>query len=384
MGNSHRIAAGMFVFAGLALLACGSSSSDSSESIANEDAAGDSAVSDDDAAIGSSKDSGACTDSPANIVEMSALFTSDAGTAYKVDYLVNGEHRLGQLCVPSSAGPHPVIALNHGGFAGLTDELTTRPQCSWAMGNGWIGVEAQYRGQSDPGFGKSGGSIELCKGEVTDIRELLHIAKNRCDADPSRVLAMGGSHGGCNTLQMLVQQEPLRAALDVVGPTDMKALYEFHDSNRTTGDATEQAIHNGLADDFKLWIGGTPAEVPDEYTARSPLFFAAAFPTVPLLIIHGTADYFVPHKHSCLLRDALVSAGATFTNIHIENTSGMGNVITDQVPTCTTATYAPTWPTTFSGDHYLIILDGQGHGFVGAGAARAAEAGNKFLLEHVK
>ncbi len=127
-----------------------------------------------------------------------------------------------------------------------------------------------------------------------------------------------------------------------------------------------------------------PAEVPDEYTARSPLFFAAAFPTVPLMIIHGTADYFVPHKHSCLLRDALVSAGAAFTNIHIENTSGMGNVITDQVPTCTTATYAPTWPTTFSGDHYLIILDGQGHGFVGAGAARAAEAANSFLVEHVK
>lgn len=328
---------------------------------------------------GFSTDSGVCTNSPAGVTYTETA-TLTGGKAYKVSYQVGGQERLAQVCIPNGAGPHPILVVNHGGFEGLQNELTDRPYCNIALAKGYIAVEAQYRGETDNGFGTSSGSIEFCNGEATDIIELLKIARNRCDADPKRVSAIGFSHGGCNTLQIASRGVKLKALIDYFGPTHAATLYDYHNSNRNTGSDAEKTAHNQLADSIPIWAGGTPNSNPQAYVDRSPALRAQYFATIPSLIIHGTVDYVVPHSQSCLLHDNLVSAGATFTNIHINT---LFQPITDQVPGCANATYVSSIPSDWAGNHYFVIFDGQGHAFDTAHVAATLDPINKFLDAHM-
>lgn len=376
----------------LVALACGSSDNDSSTTAANDTdgstgTVDGAAFTDADATPtgdpsdpeGFATDSGVCNDSPAGVTYTEIAAVS-GGKAYKVSYQVEGKEQLAQVCIPSAAGPHPILVFNHGGFEGLQEELTNRVYCNLAVAKGYIAIEAQYRGQSDNGFGTSGGSIEFCKGEAIDIIELLKIARNRCDADPRRVAAIGLSHGGCNSLQMARRGVKLKALVDFAGPTDAASLFDYHNSNRTTGSDAEKKTHNDLADAMQLWTGGTPSSRPQEYADRSPALRAQDFASTPVLLVHGTVDTVVPHSQSCLVRDNLMNAGATFTNIHINT---LLQPVTDQVPGCATATYVSSVPSDWSGDHYFVAFDGQGHGFDGAHAAAILDPLNKFLDQHM-
>ncbi len=324
-------------------------------------------------------DAGACTNSPAGVT-ITETATVAQGKVYKVSYQVEGSERLAQMCVPSSAGPHPIFVVNHGGFVGLANELTDRVFCNVALTKGYIAIEAQYRGEEDVGFGKSGGNIEFCNGEATDIIELLKVTKRRCDADPKRVAALGISHGGCNTLQMVGRGVPLKAAIDIVGPTNASSLYDYHQSNRTTGNATEQKAHNELADAIPIWAGGTPTSNPQAYADRSPYLRAKYMTNTPMMIFHGTTDFVVPHSNSCQLHDALVSNGVNFVNFHL-NTFLLPT--TDQVSGCASTTYSTSVPASFTGDHYFAIFDGQGHAFDTAPGAVVLNAVNSFLDSHM-
>lgn len=322
---------------------------------------------------------GPCTDAPPD-VSLSLVATTNAGKVYKAAYKVAGSERLAQVCVPSSAGPHPIFVVNHGGFVGLQNELTDRTYCNIGLAKGYVTVEAQYRGESDTGFGASAGSIEFCNGEATDVIELLKIARRRCDVDPKRVAALGISHGGCVTLQLASRNVALRALVDIVGPTRAAPLYEYHAANRTTGSAAEQKAHNELADNIPLWVGGTPTTVPQAYDDRSPALRAKNFVKTPIMIVHGTADYVVPHAQSCELREALISAGASFVNLHVNTSLGL---VTDQVPSCAQAAYASGLPASYPGDHYFIVFDGQGHAIEGLAATATLNTVNLFLDAHI-
>lgn len=327
---------------------------------------------------GFATDSGVCNNSPAGVT-----FTETAslagGKAYKVSYQVGGQERLAQVCIPNGAGPHPILVVNHGGFEGLQNELTDRPYCNIALSKGYIAVEAQYRGETDNGFGTSSGNIEFCNGEATDVIELLKIARNRCDADPKRVAAIGFSHGGCNTLQIASRGVKLKALIDFFGPTHAASLYDYHNANRNTGNDTEKKAHNDLADSIPKWAGGTPSSNPQAYVDRSPALRAQYFATIPSLIIHGTVDFVVPHSQSCLLHDNLVNAGANFTNLHLNT---LLQPTADQVPGCTNATYVTSLPD-WGGDHYFVIFDGQGHAFDTIHVAATLDPINKFLDKHM-
>lgn len=323
--------------------------------------------------------SGPCTNAPPDVT-FTEVATTNFGKVYKVAYQVAGTERLAQVCVPSSAGPHPVFVVNHGGFAGLQNELTDRTYCNIGLSKGYVTVEAQYRGESDIGFGASAGSIEFCNGEATDVIELLKLARRRCDVDPRRVAAIGISHGGCVTLQLASRGVALKALVDIVGPTHAAPLYAYHAANRATGSAAEQKAHNELADNIPVWVGGTPAAVPQAYDDRSPALRAKSFTQTPIMIVHGTADYVVPHVQSCELREALISAGASFVNLHV-NTSL--SLVTDQVPSCAQATYASALPASYPGDHYFIVFDGQGHAIDGLAATATLNTVNLFLDAHL-
>lgn len=86
------------------------------------------------------------------------------------------------------------------------------------------------------------------------------------------------------------------ALIDIVGPTDMPALYQQAASDDVRG-LLSQLI-------------GDPVKDSALYNSSSPTHFVTAL-SCPTLILHGDADEIVPYQQAGLLRDRLQQAGVT-------------------------------------------------------------------------
>lgn len=125
-------------------------------------------------------------------------------------------------------GKRPVIVDIHGGPEGQS-----RP---WFQGNSnyllnELGVAIVYpnvRGSTGYGktFLKSDNGFRR-EDSYKDIAALLDWIKSRPDLDPNRVMVTGGSYGGHMTLAVATYYpERIRAALDVVGPSNLVTFLE--------------------------------------------------------------------------------------------------------------------------------------------------------------
>src|SRR5262245_45574824 len=179
---------------------------------------------------------------PAPLAWESVTRTTDSASLIieKVAYRSNGLRIFGQVCRPASAGPHPVMVVNHGGFAGLGDEWNGGVCRQTASQLGYVVVESSYRGEDG-----SEGTIELCLGEVDDVLRMLEIVLAQPYADRRRVVMWGGSHGGCITTRAFQRGAPVHAAVDVFGPTDAAATYAFWQAQVNAG-----SPHTGTYQEF--------------------------------------------------------------------------------------------------------------------------------------
>jgi dienelactone hydrolase len=314
------------------------------------------------------------------------VLEQDAG--YEIDwvsYASDGLQVNGQLCRPTDAGPYPVIVRNHGGFAGLTTSVQDS-FCRGAAQNGYVVLDASYRGEDG-----SQGQVEVCLGEVDDVEAMVEVARNQPYVDLNRFAAFGGSHGGCITLRLIERDNRFKAAVDLFGPTDLAPLFDFWESELDAGEPfpcpTDQAptctaVHQSLISTVVTATGGTPAQVPQAYAARSAVL-ALGGTTVPLLILHGTDDYLVDLPQTCEARAAFADAGAAplawYLDAQLQPASsplcGGGFIIDAGVPA-----QVADWS---ASNRYLLIYQGQGHGFTGDGGVLASYQALTFLLSRL-
>jgi dipeptidyl aminopeptidase/acylaminoacyl peptidase len=282
----------------------------------------------------------------------------------RVSYQSDAHKVWAELCRPDDSQRHALILWNHGGFAGLGSG--DRDGCRGFAQSGFVMAMSEYRGE-----GGSEGRVEVCDGEVHDVQVLLGLLRQEAFVDATHTAAVGGSHGGCITLELALREPTLKAAVDYFGPADWATLYEWW-----TGQG--QSTNSGLAAVVLQAIGGTPAQVPDEYARRSPARRLAGL-TVPLLIAHGTADDVVPFEQSCLKREVLDAAGRhvdawdldhTFRPQPDASTCG-GGLRGDDLAAVATARNA------------LLIYEGEGHGFGGAAQRHLTVVTLSFLLGHL-
>jgi prolyl oligopeptidase family protein len=163
-----------------------------------------------------------------------------AGTAVSVawqvgNYEVQGNQIYGLVCYPTSLpGPFPVLIANHGlpapdagTYQGIVG--TTWTGCTTMAANGWLSAVSTYRGETISGlpepysnFGAaSGGGVELCLGEVTDVLRLTSLVTSMPNANPNQVLMWGHSHGACITTRAIEQQANVQIAVEEDGPNDL-------------------------------------------------------------------------------------------------------------------------------------------------------------------
>ena len=275
----------------------------------------------------------------------------------RVSYRSQGLKIWGEICRPEDAKAHPVLLWNHGGFEGLGDG--DRVACRSIARSGYVAVSSYYRGE-----GGSEGSVEVCKGEVDDVAAMLAIVKQQPYADPTRVAALGGSHGGCITMRLALRTPELRAAVDFFGPTDWAALHDWVAGQIAQGEPLCKQLgrtdcvagHQRLLDDLRRALGGTPLQAPQAYAERSPLQQMGQL-TIPTLLIHGTDDVIVPLEQSCAKRAALTAAGRTVGSWNL--TSGLRERSSSTV--CGGGFRSTSVLLAVAENYAFVVYEGQGH-----------------------
>ncbi len=194
--------------------------------------------------------------------------------------------QFGDLYLPTTPGPYPVVILIHGGFwraaygltlmSGLAENLVQSSIAVWNI---------EYRRIGDTGGGWPG---------------TLHDAARAVDAlstfapiynlDLRRVVPIGHSAGGHLALWLAARRHipPHSPAAPTGSPLTFTAVVSLAGVLNL-----EHAWYLGLGRSaVEELLGGGPEEVPDRYAAASPI---ALLPLgLPQLLLHGTADDRVP------------------------------------------------------------------------------------------
>lgn len=191
----------------------------------------------------------------------------------------------------------PVIIYNRGGNDHVAHTLNFISLFSYHMPlaeRGYIVISTQYRGAKIwPATTELNvGQDEFGGAEIKDVISLYPIIKGIRDANETRIGMFGWSRGGMMTYLALKQSSWIKAAAVGGAPTDLLSLSK---------DRPE--MENFV---FKRLIPNYETNKKRELENRSAIYWADKLPkSVPILILHGGADFSVPVQDSSRLADKL-------------------------------------------------------------------------------
>lgn len=196
---------------------------------------------------------------------------ADALNAYRFFYPSNGHQVEGFLIEPKEGGPLPVVIYNRGGtkdFGSITERFLRCTRPAALAEAGFLVIATQYSGAGrSEGVDDFGGPQTL-----QDIRGLYDLLEGDPRADISRLGMFGGSRGGMMTYMLLREVSWIKAAATMAGSADLI----------DTSFRPEMDAH------YERMFGGTFIE----REKRSVLSWVQDLPKdVPLLLMHGTADW---------------------------------------------------------------------------------------------
>jgi acetyl esterase/lipase len=196
--------------------------------------------------------------------------------------------RWGDLSLPRSPGPHPVVVLVHGGYwrsrysrhlmRWLAYDLARRGFAAWNI---------SYRGVDEPGGGWPGTLQDV----AVAVDLLAALSTCHC-LDLGRVVSLGHSAGGQLSL-WLAARPGLPAGAPGAGPRVRvcAAVSQAGVVDLAAADAADLS-HGATA----ALLGGSAEQVPARYRLASPI---ERLPLgVPQLVLHGQGDTSVPIAQS--------------------------------------------------------------------------------------
>lgn len=207
--------------------------------------------------------------------------------------------QFGQLYLPASGGPFPVVVVIHGGFWRSAYDLSLgTPLALDLVGRGYAVWNLEYRR-----LGNGGGWPATFDDAAAGIDLLAELVADGTPLDLSRVATLGHSAGGhlavwAAARPALPADAPganptvaLSGALAQAGVLDLRRAAE----ERLGGGATQ------------LLLGGEPDEVPERYAVASPVERVPF--GVPIVCVHGRGDTIVPPTQSTGFVRAAIAAG---------------------------------------------------------------------------
>ena len=197
------------------------------------------------------------------------------------DYVMGyGEDALqfGELRLPETSGPHPIIVFIHGGCWLNQFSLDHVAAMSRALANqGYAVWTPEYRRVGDAGGGWPG-TFE----DITSCIAALRQIAARYPLDLRRTVVMGHSAGGHLALWLAAQNNfALRGVISLAGICDLKAY---------------ERLGNDCAASLPGLLGGTSREVPERWAMANPIELLPI--RISVSLIHGDRDTIVPISQS--------------------------------------------------------------------------------------
>ncbi len=219
------------------------------------------------------------------------------------------------VAVPDGADrPLPTVFLVHGGPTWQDSDSFAADRAAY-VDLGCAVVNVNYRGST--GYGTAWRDALTGRPGLTELEDLAAVRAWAVEsglADPDRCVVAGGSWGGYLTLLGLGTQPELWAAgVAAVPVADYHAAYE---------DEMEplRAFDRSL-------FGGSPKQVPERYTASSPLTYVDAV-RAPVLVLAGANDPRCPLRQIENWLDAADVAGKDVEVYRFD--AGHGSLVVDE------------------------------------------------------
>ena len=192
-------------------------------------------------------------------------------------------------------GPYPLIVLPHGGPIGVRDTWSFNWEAQLFAHYGYAVLQVNYRGSAGygdaferAGYREWGGKMQ---DDVTDATQWA-IAQGIATKD--NICIYGASYGGYAALMGAVREPTLyQCAASYAGVTDLQLMYESGDTR-----------YSNVGRTYLEEVFGAD---PEFLRARSPAYNADRI-GIPVLIIHGKADWRADYEHATRMRDALEKA----------------------------------------------------------------------------
>lgn len=181
-------------------------------------------------------------------------------------------NQFGELRVPKTGGPFPVVMNIHGGYWRAKYNLTHAGHfCAALTAKNLATWNVEYRRVGNAGGGWPGTFEDVRSG----YRFVAQIAK-RYNLDPSKLVLAGHSAGAQLALCLAGHETTVKRVLSLAGVVDLQQAWELHLSdNAVVG-----------------FLGGEPTSVPEHYREADPM--QLKIPQATQWLIHGAADDSVP------------------------------------------------------------------------------------------
>ncbi len=154
---------------------------------------------------------------------------------------------------------------------------------------GFVVIGCNYRGS-----GRSEGTDEFGGRDVNDVLNLIEVVKEFPKADTARIGMYGWNRGGMMTYLALIKSRKIKAGVVGGAPADLTIIDRPE---------MESKVYAELIPDYST-------NKHAELTKRSILFRVNELPAnVPILILHGTADWRVNVSNSTRLASELAKYG---------------------------------------------------------------------------
>jgi acetyl esterase/lipase len=202
----------------------------------------------------------------------------------------SGPEQFGDLYLPNSKGPHPVLMNIHGGYWRARYNLDHASRFCRALSESGVAVWAlEYRRVGNPGGGWPGTFEDVLSGWST----LRRIA-SEYHLDLKHAILCGHSVGAQLAAALASRMQKLdpqpKAVISLAGVLDLQRAFDLHLSS----------------DAAKEFFGGTPQQVPEHYAEADPMRLHIS---VPQMLFHGVPDEDVPVAFSRAYRDTKQKTG---------------------------------------------------------------------------
>jgi acetyl esterase/lipase len=274
--------------------------------------------------------------------------SEDVTVKENIIYGKGGEAQLKlDLARPSGAGPFPAIVFIHGGGFYQGSRQAYNQAIREAAKRGYVAATISYRLMEFDQDKKETTTAEPnFPAQIHDAKAAIRWLRanaDKYDVDPDRIGVTGASAGG--HLSLLIgltdagsglegnggnpeQSSRVQAVVNFFGPTDAATCYQESNSPWI----------------FRLFLGGTPQEIPETYKTASPITYVSS-DDPPVLTLHGDQDVLVPFAQAKMLDKKMKESGA---------------------------------------NHTLMVFEGQSHGFAGEHQEKATKAMWDFFDQHLK